>query len=479
MNVETVLRGHALSEEFDAGLGDPRRTRRLQFVAKRLAEKPELSLPELFADPSELEATYRLLRSPHLSFSKITSAHVEATAKRCEGLDAVLAIHDTTEFSFGVRNGHIREHLSPLSKSRQGFYGHMSLAVSADGLRAPLGLLNAHMYVHRDQVDEATAEFWHERFGSYRRESRRWAKSIIASEEHLGAGAPVIHVADREADMNEVLRTLHERGSRYVIRAFQGRKTLDGVPVSEVARQGVCTVQRTIELCSRPVTDAPPKSRKTFPARKARQAEVLIRGHRAPFPVSRKKDVVMDIHVVEVIEPAPPDGEEPVHWTLLTSEPIETAEQLLRVVDIYRSRWLIEEYFKSIKTGCGYEKRQLESASTLLSALAITLVLGWQLLLLRHLSRVEDHRPADVAPLPASVAVTPMQLAVLMALTPKLKWPPEPMLRDVVRGVARLGGHHRSNGPPGWQVLGRGYQKLMRIYEGARAIAATGLVIEP
>lgn len=34
--------------------------------------------------------------------------------------------------------------------------------------------------------------------------------------------------------------------------------------------------------------------------------------------------------------------------------------------------------------------------------------------------------------------------------------------------VARLGGHLRSNGDPGWLVLGRGYQDLLMMTAGYR-----------
>jgi hypothetical protein len=476
MDPETLLRGISLSEEFACDLGDPRRTRRVQLVAKHLARKPELSLPELFDDPSELEAAYRLFRNPNVSLLKLMSAHFTATAQRCQGLDAVLAVHDTTEFDFGVREDHVREHLCRLSTSRQGFYGHLSLAVSVDGFRAPLGVLNCFAYVHQDQVEEDTRTFWDELFGKYERESERWAKAIVASEQRIAGGTRVIHVCDREADMNSVLQTLHEAGSSYVIRAYQERRTVDGVPVYQVPGQSARSVRRVIELSERPSHGGLPKSRKTFRARKARRVEVVIRGHHASFAVGRKLEV--NINVVEVLEENPPEGEERVHWVLLTSERLATEADLLRIVDIYRSRWLIEEFFKAIKTGCGYEDRQLESASTLLAALGITLVLAWQLLVLRHLSRLDEQQPVAVPRLPGSLALTPQQLAVLMAMTPKLKWPPEPTLCDVVRGIARLGGHHRSNGPPGWQVLGRGFRKLMDAYQAARLMAAAGLVID-
>ncbi len=478
MDIETVLCGVALSEEFACDLGDPRRTRRVQSIAECLAKRPEWSFPELFEDPSELEATYRLLRNPNVSLMKLTSAHVAATAARCAGLGTVLAVHDTTEFAFDVRDGYVREHLGRLSKSRQGFYSHVTLAVSADGLRAPLGALNCFSYVHQTQVDAETRAFWDGLFGSYERESERWAKAIRATEERIDGSATVIHVCDREADTNEVLQCLHEGGWRYVIRAFQDRKSVDGVRVGDIPRRSAYSVRRTLELSQRPVQGTPPKNRRSFPPRKARRAEVIIRAYRAPFVIDRRA-MVVDINVVEVLEESPPAGEEPVHWVLLTSEPIDEEQDLLRVVDIYRSRWLIEEYFKAIKTGCAYEQRQLDSATTLLAALGITLVLAWQLLVLRHLSRVEDHAPDDATPLPASVVLTPQLLSVLIVLTPKLKWPPTPTLRDVARGIARLGGHHRSNGPPGWQVLGRGFQKLVAAYQAARAVTMAGLVIDP
>jgi hypothetical protein len=38
-----------------------------------------------------------------------------------------------------------------------------------------------------------------------------------------------------------------------------------------------------------------------------------------------------------------------------------------------------------------------------------------------------------------------------------------PSAQDALRAVAQLGGHIRNNGPPGWQVLGRGYESLLLV----------------
>jgi hypothetical protein len=149
---------------------------------------------------------------------------------------------------------------------------------------------------------------------------------------------------------------------------------------------------------------------------------------------------------------------EPIDWTLLTQEPIDTAEQILKIVDYYRGRWMIEEYFKALKTGCSFEKRQLESLPTLLNALAIFVPVAWRLLLLRGMAR--NHPTA-----PATIVLTEPQIAVLHAVT-KRPLPQDLNVEQALLAIAALGGHIKNNGRPGWQVLGRGFRKLLNLEEG-------------
>jgi hypothetical protein len=85
------------------------------------------------------------------------------------------------------------------------------------------------------------------------------------------------------------------------------------------------------------------------------------------------------LNVVQVQEVDPAEDDDALDWVLVTTEPIETAEYVLRIVDFYRVRWQIEEFFETIKTGCSFEKRQSESAGALLNVLALTLPIAWQL----------------------------------------------------------------------------------------------------
>ena len=101
------------------------------------------------------------------------------------------------------------------------------------------------------------------------------------------------------------------------------------------------------------------------------------------------------MNLVEVCETKPPTGEKPIRWSLLTTEPVTTEEDVLRIVDAYRTRWLIEEFFKALKTGCAFERMQLESFHALHNALALCLPMAWQMLLLRAVARDKPELPAE------------------------------------------------------------------------------------
>jgi len=172
----------------------------------------------------------------------------------------------------------------------------------------------------------------------------------------------------------------------------------------------------------------------------------------------------LDINVVQVSELNPPPGEAPVSWTLLTDLPISTADQVQAIVDHYRARWLIEEFFKAVKTGCAYEQRQLESYHALDNALATFLPIAWRLLVLRTMARAEPD-------LPATLALTSGQIAILRAVG-RTKLPLRPTLRNALLAVAALGGHLKNNGEPGWQVLWRGMRQLLAMELAWNASAA-------
>jgi hypothetical protein len=467
MDSTAALEDVSIESELAAEAGDPRRTARLQRVAAAMSRHPDLSFPDMMEDSAAMEGLYRILRNQHLSFDTVFSAHQQRTAARAGELDEVLLIHDTTQFSWALRDECLREHLGRFSSSRQGFMAHFSMVASADGLRAPLGTIGVDAYVHAAEVDENSLEFWQAQFGAHESEGERWVAAIAAGEAALEHEC-VIHVCDREADRNDVLKWMHEHEGRFVVRWYQhSRRDVKGRTVREALEDESFTATRTIELSPRSLQGVPPNSRH-FPPRAKRKA--LLHFRACEFQLKLGDGTVIPMRLVEAVELEAPADEEPIHWILMSSEPAESAEELMRVIDLYRSRWLIEEFFKAVKTGCAYETRQLDSARTLLIALALAIPVAWRLLALRHLSRhAED--------MPAAAILNELQIALLRARMPKQIRSANPNVAEALAAVAAIAGHHRPNGPPGWQILGRGLRDLMTMELGARLAAKTGLVI--
>jgi hypothetical protein len=250
-----------------------------------------------------------------------------------------------------------------------------------------------------------------------------------------------------------------------VIRSFQDR-ILAGEQSARLRATAIAakaTFEREVPLSPRPKIKGPKGKR--HPARRFRIARLSFAAVSIDLPRPRDASgtVVspLAVNVVHVYEKRPPKGEPPVEWFLLTDLPVNTRKAIAFVVDCYRGRWTIEEYFKALKTGCQYERRQLESARSLLNALAIFAPVAWRLLLLRHLARSD-------AGAPASAALTLTQLEVLRAVAKK-PLPRKPTARDALLAVATLGGHLKNNGDPGWLVLGRGLHDLLLLEMGWRA----------
>jgi hypothetical protein len=256
---------------------------------------------------------------------------------------------------------------------------------------------------------------------------------------------------------------LNEKGRDFVIRSNHDRVFADAAEQTHLraaARDTAPVIEREVSLSYRPVIPGPKGKR--HPARDARIARLTFAATQVTLPRTSAAGgagaKTLSINVVHVLEPEPPPGEVSVEWFLLTSLPIKTRKQITYVVDCYRARWIIEEYFKALKTGCQYERRQLTTSKRLLNALAVLAPVAWRLLLLRHLGRQQPERPANDA-------LTSSQVSVLRAVS-KIPLPARPSVRDALLAIARLGGHLRSNGEPGWLVLGRGFHDLLLLERG-------------
>lgn len=432
-------------------------TKRMEHCIRTLASNPGASFPQAFGDDGAgLKGFYRFLGSKHVTLDETLEPHILGTVSKVASAGLALAIHDSTEFIFPGEAA--REGLGYMRGDNQGFHGHLCLAVSADGKRTPLGVLAFHAWTRSKPTGEKRSDL--ERYQDPHKEFSRWKNSVKMANQRAGR-SNLIHVTDREADDYDLMFYMSDFG-RYVIRMRQDRLIFRQETLPADARKVSHVFQGVTGICQREVPLSPRSPRrnavhrKLYPPRSYRMATLNFAAQtveiRRPDNAPKSIPEYLKVNVVRVWEVGQPEGEPAVEWFLFTSEPVDTVDQVLAVVDYYRARWVIEEYFKALKTGCAFESRQLETYEHLRNALGLLMPIAVELLRLRNLARDDPKAPGN--------AVLPdIQLNVLRATCRRLL-PEDPTAEEVQLAVAALGGHIRSNGAPGWQVLWRGYKVL-------------------
>lgn len=447
-------------------LGNTLRNRRATLIAARIQAQPDASFPDMF-DEAELEGHYRFTNSPHVAPSALLAPHRAASWKRAADDEFRLVVHDTSELAFpGERPRAGLVH----SGKKSVLQGHFSLLVGIAEGPVVHGLVGDAYFAVANQtwerrgltIDDADSHGG-QALGTG---SERWIEAVKFAHDSATPGAPLVHVMDREADDYPLLWMIQETGDQFVVRSSQNRRT-EEVPgnLAGVMNLRPFVVERHVPL-SRRGARRPPDELKRHPPRDSRIAKLSIRYGSVtvlrPGPVHPGIAPDLQLNVVDVVELAPPEGETPVRWRLLTTLPVATAADAERVVDIYRKRWLIEEFFKALKTGCALEERQAESVEALLNTLALLLPVAVRLLQIRAAGRTAPDAPADGL-------LDAFELEALRVLAPKAKMGRRPTNREIMAAIAVVGGHLKSNGQPGWQVLGRGLQHLLIFAAGLRA----------
>lgn len=443
-------------DEFQGALlGDARRSERMVELAVALATAPAASFPEVLGDGAELEAAYRFLGNPDVDVEEILEPHASESVARCREHAVVVVAHDTTDFTYSSE----RQGLGRTSGlAKNGYFAHVALAVTPTETRDPLGVLHLEPWVRGEKQPRKHPR---KRREDPDRESTRWLRGVAAVEERLDAGR-TIHVMDREADDYDLLCTMVAEKRRFVVRCSFDRRLEGDEKLREYTAAQPVVTMRNVPLEERKKSLLP-KQRKAHPPRRERAATLELKSVvisvKRPTNLPTTLPEVLPIHLVIVEEVDVPTGEPAVSWRLYTSEPITTAEDVERVVDLYRCRWTIEEFFKALKTGCAIEKRQLESYHSLLNALAIYIPIAWRALRLRCLARANGDGPA-------TTAFTALQLRIVR-LKAKRSLSASPTLTEALCAVASMGGHLKRNGDPGWLTILRGYEKLLALEEGA------------
>lgn len=470
--------GWAAEEFADVSLGDKRLNARLIRLCDRLSDAPESPINQACVDWAETKAAYRFFQNENVEVGAILTGHRCKTAQRAKKHKMVLAVQDTSYFVYtshpkteGLGRMSLKKGKNVKKIYSNGLVVHTCLAVTTEGL--PLGLLDQKIFSRKlrsKKTRRGKDSNPHDHLPVEEKESYRWLEALTNTKEVMG-DTEIITVCDREADLYDFFKLSQQIGSPVLVRASANRTINRN---SRYAEKGV--VKLWEHMSQQPETgsytiDIPKMSkRKHRKERDARTATVTVRFGYFRFNPPRnnakhKKEHLPDIEMnaVYVLEPNPPDGEDPIEWMLLTNLPVRSFDEAYEKVRWYCLRWRIEMYFKVLKSGFRVEACRLGHAERLARYLTVMSIVAWRLFMITLIARTN---PAA----PCSTLLADYEWKVLFLKATKKKALPKkpPRIGDVIIWVAKLGGYlaRRSDGPPGTITLWRGWKRLADLTEG-------------
>lgn len=400
----------------------------------------------------------RFLRNGSVTATEMAAHAAERTAARAAGRDVVV-IQDTSELALGGRRAKASGY-GPVGKggALRGLLLHAVLAVDA-GTGGVLGLVDAKVWNRKGGkvTDRRSRKTPH-------KESQRWLDGTIRSGEVLAAAASITGVSDRESDIYEHFAR-RPSNVHLIVRACQNRliETDDADPIN---------------LLFSHVDSLPEQGRfeakiPAAPGRKARTTELAVRFSRV---VLRKPlhgaapdlPATIALNMVDVREMSTPQDGKPIHWRLLTTHAVTSLGEARRIVDLYRMRWTIEEFFHTLKTaGFNIEAADIGDPQVMMKFVAAATVAAVTVMqLVKARDGTTGQSLADAFE-PADQAILEAVSTQLEGNTARQKNPhPRGSLAFAGWVIGRLGGWTGYYGKPGPRVMRQGLDDFQRIKYG-------------
>jgi len=431
----------------NAELGDKRLTDRLIQLAASFAQNPKGSIPQSTIEWKRTKAAYRFFDNEKVQVEKIHQSHKCATQLRLEQTEEtiLLAIQDTSEIAY---HNHGALALGMGNNGGNALFLHPTLLTTTLGV--PIGIIGQQIWKRKEKKEA----------GAYKtqkiedKESYKWLKGFESAAEfqERNPKTTVISVCDREADVYELFqkqKQLKNDGLHLVVRSARDRN------LTEKSETLISHMRKQSQKGQISVDVPRNGKRKQFTLNLAICYSMVEL--QPPTRInSTEKLAPLKLWVVEAKE-TDTSSRTNVNWRIFTTLPINNLNSALTVLKYYQKRWVIEEYFKVLKSGCAIEERQLREFDRLEKCLMLDSVVAWRILFLMYAGR-------ELPDLPATILFTDDECNAMYCIYHKTPKPPESpiTISDMMRFLAKSGGflNRKSDGFPGAIVLWRGCLQL-------------------
>jgi hypothetical protein len=380
------------------------------------------------------------------------------TADRVAGREMIV-VQDTSELFLGGRRAKANGY-GPVGKGggTRGLLLHAALAIDA-GNDALLGLVDAQVW-NRDKGkvtarrSRATAD----------KESQRWMSATAKAGEALSAAHSITVISDREGDIYEHFAR-RPANVELIVRASWDRQ----IKLTSGKSARLFAFSDSLPKVARFSATIP-----AAPGRKERTAQLVLRFSPVtvcrphPSPAPDLPDTI-GLTMVDVREVSLTHDGKPIHWRLLTTRVLTTPDQARRIVDLYRKRWTIEEFFRTLKTaGFDIEEADIGEPEVMIKFVAAAAVAAVTIMqLVRARDGVTEEKLAEAFE-PGDQPVLEALSSQLEGATAKQKNPhPKGTLAFAAWVIARLGGWTAYYGKPGPKVMRLGLEDFRLIKYGA------------
>lgn len=329
----------------DLGKGIDSRIRcRYKTFSKSLLFGNKVSIQSISQNRAEQIANYRLLHNPKLS-EEILIKEIKSRCSKAVAGKVVLCLHDSSEANFFKHTGRLKPDtgLGPIDAAKKGigFKMHDSLVLDAKSFY-PYGISHIDLWTRDNDRD---SKAWENRKKPVEdKESSKWARGCLKSEETLSMANTIIHIQDREGDIYDQIADFNNKESVFhIIRSRYDRVTKDGHKISEHLKNSPVIGTYTLEVSS----DSHSKRKRRTAVLEVRSINVVLN---KPMRASNSlPEESKTITVIQAREINAPENIDPLNWQLLTSCTVSDFEDAFQVIDWYGARWSIEEFYRVLK----------------------------------------------------------------------------------------------------------------------------------
>jgi Transposase Tn5 dimerisation domain/Transposase DNA-binding len=431
--------------------GDKRLNKRILALLNNASKQPQASINRMFHTRKEVQACYRFFSNDLVNESKIMAPHSKMTVERSNQYPVVLCLSDTTSLNYTTRKT-LKDSGYISSNNAQGFFFHTTIAVTPDRLH--LGIVGQKFWAREKQKTNRSSR-QRDTMMFDEKESYRWLEAYRDSCEFAQqcSNTQVVHITDREGDIFEIFDEYQRRNRivDYVIRSNHNRtvyhKNKSSNKLIQVLEESKPIGEISFEIIKREDN----KTRRVTQSIQAMNVEIKSR-YGADTP-----NLTTTVNAIYLKEIDPPEGEKPIVWCLLTSLPIDSFEEIVKVLSYYLCRWEIEVFFKTFKSGCKVEEKSLRSAERLYPLFSLLLIVAWRVNFLMHMGRIVPEISCE-----SFFDVSEWQAGYMAATRNKSPPVSVPTLNEMMGYIARLGGHlgRKKDVSPGVKAIWIGICKL-------------------